>query len=129
MNISRAIVSISERGRQSVTMGSQNVGEGSEPREGAMAAAGSHSVRVQESLWNEVLSLASYVHSALRTSVEALCAARPELIAGVRAEEKEIDRWEVRIEQECLRVLALYGLVASDLRRVVSALRVNRDLE
>jgi phosphate transport system protein len=85
--------------------------------------------RDQEGLWREILSLADYVEKSLVTAVDALCDARPDLIAAVRAEEREIDRWEVRIEQECLRVLALYGLVASDLRRVVSALRVNRDLE
>jgi phosphate transport system protein len=85
--------------------------------------------RDQEELWRGILSLADDVEKALKTAVDALCDARPELIAMVRAEEKEIDRSEVRIEQECLRLLALYGLVASDLRMVVSALRINRDLE
>jgi phosphate transport system protein len=85
--------------------------------------------RDQEELWQGILSLAGDVEKALKTAVDALCDARPELIAMVRAEEKEIDRSEVRIEQECFRLLALYGLVASDLRMVVSTLRVNRDLE
>jgi len=43
--------------------------------------------------------------------------------------EREIDRQEVKIERECLRVLALYEPVASDFRRVLTVLRVNRDLE
>jgi phosphate transport system protein len=73
--------------------------------------------------------MAAYVETALNTAVEALCQGRLDLVAGVKADEKEIDRWEVRIEAECLRVLALYGLVASDLRRVVVAMRVNRELE
>ena len=45
------------------------------------------------------------------------------------AEEVKVDRWEVRIEHQCLRVLALYDPVASDLRRVIATLRVNRELE
>lgn len=85
--------------------------------------------REQDALWAEVLSLAAYVEDAFKTSIAALHDPRPDLIAAVRAEEDEIDRWEVRIESQCLRVLALYDLVASDLRRVVAALRVNRDLE
>ncbi|MCA1685173.1 MAG: phosphate signaling complex protein PhoU [Planctomycetia bacterium] len=101
---------------------------GDVPGEG-QPTPGGHPHRQQEVLWGEVLSLAAYVEAALKTAVQALCRGRFDLIAQVRAEEKEIDRWEVRIETECLRVLALYGLVASDLRRVVAALRVNRDLE
>src|SRR5262249_46402680 len=34
-----------------------------------------------------------------------------------------------RIEQECLRILALYEPVASDLRRLATILKVNRDWE
>jgi phosphate transport system protein len=85
--------------------------------------------RDQQGLWREVLSMARYVESALHTSLTALREGRLDLVDTVRADEAEIDRWEVRIEAECVRVLALYGLVASDLRRVVTAFRVNRDLE
>ncbi|MGE3821126.1 MAG: phosphate signaling complex protein PhoU [Isosphaeraceae bacterium] len=88
-----------------------------------------HVQREQDALWREVIGLADYVEAALRTAIEALCEGRPELYAEVRAEEEEIDRWEVRIERQCLRVLALYDLVASDLRQVVVGLRINRDLE
>lgn len=90
---------------------------------------GRHVQRDQEGLWREVLSMAVYVDAALKTAVDALCQGRLDLVDVVRAEEQEIDRWEVRIETECLRVLALYGLVASDLRRVVAALRINCELE
>jgi phosphate transport system protein len=85
--------------------------------------------RDQEGLWREVLGMAAEVEVALKSGVQALCEGRLDLVEQVRAEEQAIDRWEVRIETECLRVLALYALVASDLRRVVAALRINRDLE
>jgi phosphate transport system protein len=35
----------------------------------------------------------------------------------------------MRIEKECVRVLALYAPAASDLRRMVSALKIRADLE
>jgi phosphate transport system protein len=73
--------------------------------------------------------LAAVVESTLATSVTALCHHRPDLAADVKAGEREIDRREVAIERECLRVLALYEPVASDFRRVLTVLRVNRDLE
>ena len=40
-----------------------------------------------------------------------------------------MDRWEVQIERECVRVLALHQPVASDLRRVATVLKINGDLE
>lgn len=86
-------------------------------------------LRAQEGLWQELLLMADEVEVALRTSVTSLCEQRPELVRKIVAHEAAIDDWEVRIESECLRVLALFGLVASDLRRVVAALRINRDLE
>jgi phosphate transport system protein len=88
-----------------------------------------HPLRVQEDLWAEALGLAAVVESALALSVMALCSHRAEPTAEVKAREREIDRREVRIESECLRVLVLYEPVASDFRRVLTVLRVNRDLE
>lgn len=90
---------------------------------------GGQAVRDQDRLWREVLSMAAYAETALRTAITVFGQGRLDLVSSVKADEEEIDRWEVRIEAECLRVLALYGLVASDLRRVVAALRVNRELE
>jgi phosphate transport system protein len=41
----------------------------------------------------------------------------------------EIDNIEIQMEEECLKLLALYQPVASDLRFIVSALKINTDLE
>ena len=40
-----------------------------------------------------------------------------------------IDRQEVEIEEECLKILALHQPVASDLRWVIAVLKINNDLE
>jgi phosphate transport system protein len=88
-----------------------------------------HILRAQEDLWVEALRMAGVVESALTLSVRALCHGHPELAAEVKLSEREVDRREVRIERECLKVLALYEPVASDFRRVLTVLRVNRDLE
>ena len=41
----------------------------------------------------------------------------------------EIDRNEIALEEECLKVLALYQPVAGDLRYVITVLKVNAELE
>lgn len=88
-----------------------------------------HVEKVQDNLWANALGTAALVESALCLAVQALCHHRPELAADVKAIEREIDRQEVAIESECLRVLALFEPVASDFRRVLTIMRVNRDLE
>jgi phosphate transport system protein len=48
---------------------------------------------------------------------------------SVAGRDAEIDQAEVEIEEECLKILALYQPVAIDLRLVVAALKINNDLE
>jgi phosphate transport system protein len=47
----------------------------------------------------------------------------------VDEQDAEIDREEVDIEQECIRLLALYQPAAVDLRTICFAIKVNNDLE
>lgn len=93
------------------------------------ATLGRHFLRDMEGLWENVLKLAAVVETALATSVKALCDGRADLAAEVKGGENAINDWEVRIERECLRVLALHQPVATDLRRVAAILKINGDLE
>lgn len=88
-----------------------------------------HPLRDQDKLWSGFLGLASLVVDSLEKSVQAACEGRFDLISDVENEEVDSDRREVEIEQECLRILALYEPVASDLRRMATVLKVNRDWE
>lgn len=97
--------------------------------EGERVSVGRHFLRDLEGLWGGVLKLAAVVEDALNLSVRALCDGRVDLADEVRDEERTVDRWEVQIERECLRVLALHQPVASDLRRVAAVLKVSGDLE
>lgn len=90
---------------------------------------GRHFLRDLEGLWGGVLRLAAVVEDALNRSIRALCDGRADLADEVRGEERAVDGWEVRIERECLKVLALHQPVASDLRRVAVVLKVSGDLE
>lgn len=88
-----------------------------------------HAFREQDAVWNDLLVMGESVVGSLEKSVLAVCEGRIELIAEVKEEEEESDRREVQIEQETLRILALFEPVASDLRRMATVLKVNRDWE
>jgi phosphate transport system protein len=90
---------------------------------------GRHFLRDLEGLWGRALKLAGVVEEAFTHCVRALCDGRTDLASQVKGEERAVDRWEVQIERECLKVLALHQPVASDLRRVAAVLKINRDLE
>jgi phosphate transport system protein len=90
---------------------------------------GRHFLRDLEGLWGGVLKLAAVVEDALNRSVRALCDGHADIADEIRGEERAIDRWEVHIERECLKVLALHQPVASDLRRVAVVLKISGDLE
>lgn len=97
--------------------------------DGERVTLGRHFIRDLEGLWEGVLKLAAVVEDALNRSVDALCDGRTDLADQARGDEQVVDRWEVRIERECLKVLALHQPVASDLRRVAAVLKVGGDLE
>jgi phosphate transport system protein len=69
------------------------------------------------------------VIDSLEKSVAALREGRVDMVSEVKELERSSDREEVRIEQSCLRVLALFEPVASDLRRMATILKVSRDWE
>lgn len=45
------------------------------------------------------------------------------------AEEQEIDRIDVKVEEACLKMLALHQPVASDLRQIATMLKISTELE
>jgi phosphate transport system protein len=82
-----------------------------------------------EGLWADILKLAAVVEDALIQSIRALCNGQVELAKQLKHQKYTMDRWEIQIERQCVRVLALHQPVASDLRRVTTVLKINGDLE
>jgi phosphate transport system protein len=109
----------------------QNVGDPVSSRAlgAAPAFPGRHSFREQEALWADFLAMGRTVIASLEKGVAALCEGRIDIVPEVKELERDSDREEVRIEQNCLRVLALFEPVASDLRRMATILKVSRDWE
>ena len=82
-----------------------------------------------DNLKKELLHIASMVENATEKALVALIERRAELAQEVIDEDDYIDDKEVRIEEECLKILALYQPLANDLRFVITALKVNNDME
>ncbi len=78
---------------------------------------------------NSLLRLSGSVEEMIGKGVRSLMERSGRLAEEVIAQDDEIDRMEVRIEEECLKMLALHQPVAADLRRITTMLKINNDLE
>ena len=88
-----------------------------------------HFLRDLERLEDEVLRLAERVEVALDNALAAILARDVGLAAGVIEGDLEIDRREVELEEDALKILALHAPVAADLRYLVAVIKINSDLE
>ncbi len=88
-----------------------------------------HLLRDLDLLKREILSMGGLTEEAISNAITAFVNRDTDLAKMVLAGEDEIDRKEVDIAEECMKVLALHQPVASDLRFIVSVMMVNNDLE
>ena len=82
-----------------------------------------------EKIKKRILYLGTSVENNLHMAVRALQNYDVELAHKVKESDHEIDKNEVRLEDQCLEVLALHQPVAGDLRFLVTVLKINIDLE
>ncbi len=88
-----------------------------------------HLQRDLTNLKDQLLSMGRLVETVSNQAITALQERNPDLCADVHELDLSIDQQEVQIEEECLKILALHQPVATDLRFVVCAMKVNNDLE
>ena len=69
------------------------------------------------------------VEEDVRNAVRSVYENDKQLAMQVIDKDNEIDKMEIEIEEECLKLLALYQPVAIDLRLIISMLKINSDLE
>ena len=80
-------------------------------------------------LKEKIRRVGTVVEEAISKSISAVINRDVQLAQRVLANDDAIDRMEVEVEEECLKILALYQPVAADLRFVVAVLKINNDLE
>jgi phosphate transport system protein len=88
-----------------------------------------HLERDLDDLKEDLLVLAGSVEEALHKAIRALQERDAELALEVIEGDNQIDEDENRVEENCLKMLALHQPVAIDLRRVAAAMKINGELE
>ena len=88
-----------------------------------------HLLRAINKLKKMILDLSALVEKDVHRSVKALVSRDSAMAQRVIQSDEKIDEMEVDIEEECLKILALHQPLASDLRYIVSVLKINNDLE
>ena len=88
-----------------------------------------HMKRELDKLKKQILYLCALVEDDIRKALRAVAEGDIALANEVVKNDDEIDLLEVEVEEECLKILALYQPVATDLRFIIAVLKINRDLE
>jgi phosphate transport system protein len=82
-----------------------------------------------DKLKKQIVLLAGTVEKRVADAVKSIDQRDSQLAQVVKDTDQVIDQTEVEVEEECLKILALYQPVAMDLRFIVAVLKINSDLE
>lgn len=88
-----------------------------------------HFQKELEKIKKMILSLGAMVEERVRMATKAMELRDANLAEKIIKSDYEIDEFEVEVEEECLKILALYQPVAVDLRFLVAVIKINNDLE
>jgi phosphate transport system protein len=88
-----------------------------------------HMQKEIENLKTRLLALCAAVEKSLCLAVQSVKGRDASLARSVIDDDAQIDQMEVDLEEECLKILALHQPVAIDLRFIITALKINNDLE
>lgn len=81
------------------------------------------------SLKERILKMGSLVEDAIRNSIKALVDRDSKLAISVIDGDRSVNTLDVEIEEECIRLLALYQPTGSNLRLITTAIKIITDLE
>ncbi len=82
-----------------------------------------------EDIRKQLAELGRMVANNLNRALNAVVTADGDAAGQVIRDEHEINRKEVRLEEECIKVMTLHQPVGDELRFLVATLKVNHDLE
>ena len=88
-----------------------------------------HLQRDLDDLQDDILAMATLVEEAIHKAIRALQMRDVERAQEVIAGDSKIDEEENRVNEDCLKILALHQPVAVDLRRITAAMMISTDLE
>lgn len=80
-------------------------------------------------LREDLLSMAVLVQTAIKESVRSLVERDSEVARAVIDGDKKVNAYDVGIDEECIRLLALSQPMGKDLRIITTAMKITTDLE
>ena len=88
-----------------------------------------HFIREMKRLDKHLIELSDTVEEQVGRSIQAITDLDKASAKKVIDEDVEVDRAEIEMEEDCLKLLALHQPVAGDLRLIIAVLKINNDLE
>lgn len=88
-----------------------------------------HLMREIDTLKKKIFELCSIVEESIADALSAVRTKDRALAKKVILNDRKIDIMEIGVEEECLKILALHQPVATDLRFIIAALKINNELE
>jgi phosphate transport system protein len=82
-----------------------------------------------ENLNKKILELSSKAEERVRRAADVIFSQDSAAIQSIIVSDYEIDEMEVEIEEDCLKILALHQPVASDLRFIITVIKINNEIE
>lgn len=88
-----------------------------------------HFLREMKRLNKNLINLSDIIEQQVSQSIMAISDSNEISAQRVIDSDIEIDQAEIEMEEDCLKLLALYQPVANDLRLIIAVLKINSDLE
>jgi phosphate transport system protein len=82
-----------------------------------------------ETLKSRLLEMGGLAEERVRAAVQGLVARDVTVIDGVLRGDEPINALHIEVDERCFRLLALHQPMATDLRAIVAAVKINTDLE
>src|SRR6185503_20661178 len=79
-------------------------------------------------LKNRLLNMGALVEERVHEAINALMERRPETAERIIGSDQDVNDLQIEIDDRCLRLLALQQPMASDLRLITAAMKINADL-
>jgi phosphate transport system protein len=82
-----------------------------------------------EALQGRLLEMGGLAEERVRAAVQGLVSRDPALVEKVLHGDEPINQLHIEVDNRCFRLLALHQPMATDLRAIVAAVKINTDLE
>src|SRR5688500_19236740 len=82
-----------------------------------------------QALKNRLLGMGALVEERVHLAMQALMERRVEAAESIVAGDSDVNDLQIEVDDRCLKLLALQNPMASDLRLITAAMKINADLE